>query len=95
VKEDILTVTKTMQNNMNKVLDRGSKLEDLQDKTGTVICTIDSNLLNYVQYYLKHEQEFFIRYKTPERSLSVLYLIKQCFLHGLQIGFKWLKKRPI
>jgi hypothetical protein len=35
VKEDILTVTKTMQNNMNKVLDRGSKLEDLQDKTGT------------------------------------------------------------
>ncbi|CAB3992948.1 vesicle-associated membrane 4-like [Paramuricea clavata] len=33
VKEDIVTVTKTMQNNMNKVLDRGSKLEDLQDKT--------------------------------------------------------------
>ena len=33
VKEDILTVTKTMQNNVSKVLDRGSKLEDLQDKT--------------------------------------------------------------
>ncbi|XP_028395085.1 synaptobrevin homolog 1-like [Dendronephthya gigantea] len=33
VKEDILTVTKTMQNNMSKVLDRGTKLDDLQDKT--------------------------------------------------------------
>lgn len=33
VKEDILGVTKAMQNNISKVLDRGSKLEDLQDKT--------------------------------------------------------------
>lgn len=30
----MLTVTKTMQNNMSKALDRGSTLEDLQDKTG-------------------------------------------------------------
>ena len=40
VKEDIQTVTKTMQNNMNKVLDRGTKLEDLQDKTGAVLCDV-------------------------------------------------------
>ena len=26
-----------MHNNMNKVLDRGTKLEDLQDKTGTLL----------------------------------------------------------
>ncbi len=37
VKDEIVTVTKTMQNNMSKVLDRGSKLEDLQDKTGNII----------------------------------------------------------
>lgn len=36
VKEDIVTVTKTMQKNMSKVLDRGSKLDDLQDKTGNI-----------------------------------------------------------
>ena len=28
-------------------------------------------------YYLKHEQECFIRYEIRERSSSVLYLIKQ------------------
>ncbi|XP_046844169.1 synaptobrevin homolog 2-like isoform X1 [Xenia sp. Carnegie-2017] len=33
VKQDMDIVAKTMKNNMNKVLDRGSKLEDLQDKT--------------------------------------------------------------
>ena len=31
--------------------------------------------------YLKNEQECFIRYRTRERSLSVLYLIK----HGLRV----------
>jgi hypothetical protein len=38
-------------------------------------------------YYLKHEQEYFIRSKTQERSSSVLYLIK----HGLRVCLK----RPI
>ena len=35
VKSEIRGVMDVMQNNISKVLDRGTKLDDLQDKSGT------------------------------------------------------------
>jgi hypothetical protein len=39
-------------------------------------------------YYLKHEQERFIRFKTRERSSSVLYLIKHWRTASVLNGLK-------
>ena len=40
VKSEIKGVMGIMQGNISKVLDRGAKLEDLQDKSGTVISVL-------------------------------------------------------
>ena len=42
VKSEIKGVMGIMQGNISKVLDRGAKLEDLQDKSGTVLYGVDS-----------------------------------------------------
>ena len=50
-----------------------------------------NTVMRNCMYYLKHEQERFIRSKTQERSSSVLYLIK----HGLRVfKLNGLKKDP-
>ena len=44
VKSEIKGVMGIMQNNISKVLDRGAKLEDLQDKSGmpSTMCWVDN-----------------------------------------------------
>ena len=44
VKSEIKGVMGMMQNNISKVLDRGAKLEDLQDKSGmpSTLCRVDN-----------------------------------------------------
>ena len=44
VKSEIKGVMGIMQGNISKVLDRGAKLEDLQDKSGTV-CTVTCSMM--------------------------------------------------
>lgn len=48
-----------MQNNMNKVLDRGTKLEDLQDKTGTILVEFkiicNGTLYQKYQYWIQYD----------------------------------------
>ena len=43
VKSEIKGVMGIMQNNISKVLDRGAKLEDLQDKSGTGCCVSETH----------------------------------------------------
>ena len=90
VKEDILTVTKAMQNNMSKVLDRGSKLEDLQDKTGTrivgLVCDCKRSYATSCNFlatcnalpHLRDIKLANIIYLFVEVCLSILQYIKHC-----------------
>ena len=49
VKSEIKGVMGIMQGNIAKVLDRGAKLEDLQDKSGTA-CNMVLTVCNIVQF---------------------------------------------
>lgn len=49
VKDDIKGVMGIMQGNISKVLDRGAKLEDLQDKSGAVhVCSMMATVHTYI-----------------------------------------------
>jgi len=50
VKDDIKGVMGIMQGNISKVLDRGAKLEDLQDKSGAVhvVCSMMATVYTYI-----------------------------------------------
>ena len=51
VKSEIKGVMGIMQGNISKVLDRGAKLEDLQDKSGTA-CSMVPAMYTYCLLYV-------------------------------------------
>ena len=79
VKDDIKGVMGIMQGNISKVLDRGAKLEDLQDKSGAVhVCSMMATVHTYIHVHVNQVSNVIIDAKKCAVLLTKHQSLKGC-----------------
>lgn len=77
VQNQVSGVINTMKDNINKVLDRGDKLEDLEEKSGMYVCTMVKKV-NVHGSKIGELAESALQFRTSSRRLERKMWWKNC-----------------